>query len=289
MEHPLVLIIDDDKQLCKMFEVLLLSNGISSKAVDDPHVAVEVLRKEVYYVVLLDVIMPGMNGLDVLGEIGKNYPGTKVIIMTGYADKEIAIKALKMGAYDFLEKPIAIDLLHHTVRRALDNRKTEIERERALDELKRKNQELIKTNEALSELVKVVEMIRQTTERRIIQQIRTLIVPIMEHLKGHEAFEQYESQFAMLIGYIEDITSGIATDMQTNYPFSPMELRVALMVKNGMKNQAIAQRLHISLETVKAHRRNIRKKLGLTGTKNSLCAYLGASRGSLVPDRATIV
>jgi FixJ family two-component response regulator len=276
MERPLVLIIDDDKQLCRMFGVILLSHGINSKAVNDPHIALEELRKETYYVVLLDVVMPKMNGLDVLGEMRKNNPGTKVIIMTGYADKEIAIKALKMGAYDFLEKPIAIDLLHHTVRRALDNRKTETERERALDELKRKNQELIRANETLSELVKVVEMIRQTTERRIIQQIRTLIVPIIEDLKGHEALEQYEPQFAMLIGYIEDIASGIATDLQANHLCSPMELRVVLMVKNGMKNQAIAQRLHISLETVKAHRRNIRKKLGLTGTKNSLSAYLGA-------------
>jgi DNA-binding CsgD family transcriptional regulator len=97
----------------------------------------------------------------------------------------------------------------------------------------------------------------------------------MEDLKGHEALEQYEPQFAMLIGYIEDIASGIATDLQANHLCSPMELRVILMVKNGMKNQAIAQHLHISQETVKAHRRNIRKKLGLTGTKNSLGAYLG--------------
>jgi DNA-binding CsgD family transcriptional regulator len=127
--------------------------------------------------------------------------------------------------------------------------------------------------------VKVVEMIRQTTERRIIQQIRTLIVPIVENLKGQAALEQYELQFAMLIGYIEDIASGMAIDLQANHLCSPMELRVASMVKSGMKNQAIAQHLHISVETVKAHRRNIRKKLGLTGTKNSLGTYLGAYGG----------
>ena len=280
MEDLHVLIIDDDKQLCKMFEKILLAEGINAKAVDDPRVALKEIRKKIYYVVLLDIVMPEMNGLDVLGEIEENYPGTKVIIMTGYADKEVAIKALRMGACDFLEKPIAMDLLCHSVQRALDNRKTEIAYERALDELKHKNQELIEMNETLSELVRVVEMIRKTTETRIIQQIRTLIMPIMENLKEHEALERYESQFAMLIGYIEDIASGLATDLQANYPFSPMELRVALMVKNGMKNQEIAQRLDISLETVKTHRRSMRKKLGLTGTKNSLHAYLGASKGT---------
>jgi FixJ family two-component response regulator len=281
MERPLVLIIDDDEQLCKMFQIFLFSNGVNAKALNDPHIALKELQKETYHAVLLDVIMPTMNGLDVLGEIRKNNPGTKVIIMTGYADKEIAIKAIKMGAYDFLEKPVTIDLLNHTVRRALDNRKTEIERETALGELKRKNQELIRMNEALTELVKVIEMIRQTTEKRIIQQIWTLVVPIVDYLKGQEALEQYEPQFTMLIGYIENIASGIAVDLQANHQCSPMELRVALMVKNGMKNQAIAQHLHISLETVKAHRRNIRKKLGLTGTKNSLGTYLGTYSGEL--------
>jgi DNA-binding NarL/FixJ family response regulator len=246
----------------------------------DPSVALKEIRKKIYYVVLLDVVMPEINGLDVLGRIEKDCPGTKVIIMTGYADKEIAIKALRMGACDLLEKPIAIDLLCHSVQRALDSRKTEIEYERALDELKHKNQELIEMNETLSELMRVVEMIRKTTEARIIQQIQTLIVPIMENLKEHEALERYESQFALLTGYIEDIASGLATDLQAGHPFSPMELRVALMVKNGMKNQEIAQCLDISLETVKAHRRSIRKKLGLTGTKNSLYACLGASKGN---------
>ena len=279
MEDLRVLIIDDDKQLCTMFEKILLAKGINCKVVDDPRVALKEIHKKIYYVVLLDIVMPGMNGLDVLGEIEENYPGTKVIIMTGYADKEVAIKALRMGAYDFLEKPIARDLLCHSVKRALDNRKTEIEYERALDELKNKNQELIEMNETLSELMRVVEMIRKTTEARIIQQIRTLIVPIMENLKEHVALERYASQFAVLIGYIENIASGLATDLQASYPFSPMELRVALMVKNGMKNQDIAQRLAISQETVKAHRRSIRKKLGLTGTKNSLYACLGASKG----------
>ena len=279
MEDSHVLIIDDDEQLCKMFEKVLLTNGISSKAVNDPRIALKEIRKKIYHVVLLDIIMPEMNGLDVLDKIEENYPGTKVIIMTGYADKEVAIKALRMGACDFLEKPIAMDLLCHSVQRALDNRKTEIEYERALDELKHKNQELIEMNETLSELMRVVEMIRKTTETRIIQQIRTLIIPIMENLKEREALERYEPQFAMLIGYIEDIASGLATDLQANYPFSPMQLRVALMVKSSMKNQEIAQHLDISQETVKAHRRSIRKKLGLTGTKNSLHTYLGASKG----------
>jgi DNA-binding NarL/FixJ family response regulator len=262
-----------------MLEKILLAKEIHSKVIHDPRIALKEIRKKIYYVVLLDIIMPDMHGLDVLGEIAKNYPGTKVIIMTGYADKAVAIKALRMGAYDFLEKPIAMDLLCHSVQRALDTRKTEIEYARALDALKQKNQELLEVNDTLSELMRVVEMIRKTTETRIIQQIRTLIIPIMENLKEREPLERYEPQFAMLIRYIEDIASGLATDLQANYPFSPMQLRVALMVKSSMKNQEIAQHLDISLETVKAHRRSIRKKLGLTGTKNSLHTYLGASKG----------
>ena len=194
--------------------------------------------------------------------------------MTGYADKEIAIKALKMGAFDLLEKPIAMDLLYHAVRRAIDMRNSEIEHERILEELRGRNQKLIEMNDTLSEVMKAVERIRQTTEKRIIQQIRTLIIPFMEDLQEDKNLQMYRSRFATLSGYIEEIESGLVTNLQKNFPLSPRELRVALMIKDAMKNQEIARCLHISLETVKAYRRNIRKKLGLTGTKNNLHTYL---------------
>jgi DNA-binding CsgD family transcriptional regulator len=124
--------------------------------------------------------------------------------------------------------------------------------------------------------MKAVERIRQTTEKRIIEQIRTLITPLVEDLQADDNLRMYRAQFAKLSGYIEEIESGLVTNLQRHFPLSPQELRVALMIKQALKNQDIAKCLHISLETVKAYRRNIRKKLGLTGTRNNLHTYLEA-------------
>jgi FixJ family two-component response regulator len=274
VENSLVLIVDDDKNLCELFGKMLISKGIYSKNLNNPLDVVKEICDTKYHVILLDIIMPEMNGLNVLDEINKYSPESKVIIMTGYADKNMAINALKMGAFDLLEKPTAMDLLYHAVRRAIDMRNSEIEHERILDELRSRNQILIEMNDTLAEVMKAVERIRQTTEKRIIQQIRTLIIPFMEELRKDKNLQMYGPQFAKLIGYIEEIASGLVTNLQSNFPLSPQELRVALMIKDAMKNQEIARCLHISLETVKAYRRNIRKKFGLTGTRNNLHTYL---------------
>jgi DNA-binding NarL/FixJ family response regulator len=246
---------------------MLNYKGINSNNISKPIDAIKEIYKTKYHVILLDIFMPGISGLDVLYEIKRYSHESKVIIMTGYADKNMAIKALKMGAFDLLVKHTALDLIYNAVRRA-------IEHERILEELRCRNQRLLEMNDTLSEVMKAVERIRQTTEKRIIEQIRTLIIPFMEDLKEDKNLQMYRSQFAKLSGYIEEIESGLVTNLQRNFPLSPRELRVALMIKDAMKNQEIAKYLHISPETVKTYRRNIRKKLGLTGTRNNLCTYL---------------
>jgi FixJ family two-component response regulator len=253
---------------------MLASKGIHSKTLSNPLDTVKEICDTKYFVILLDIIMPEINGLVLLEEIKKYSYDSKVIILTGYADKNMAITALKMGAFDLLEKPTSMDLLYHTVRRAIDTRNSEIEHEKILEELRSGNQRLIEMNDTLTEVMKAVERIRQATEKRIIEQIRTLILPFMEELRKDKNLQMYGLQFAKLIGYIEEIASGLVTNLQSNFPLSPQELRVALMIKDAMKNQEIASCLHISLETVKSYRRNIRRKLGLKGTRNNLHTYL---------------
>jgi FixJ family two-component response regulator len=219
--------------------------------------------------------------MELLVSIAELRPATKVIIMTGYADTEMAIQALRLGAFDFLEKPIAVDLLYHTVKRALDTQCLELEHKKTLEELSHRNRELLETNEALAVLVKNIERTKQETERRIILQVRSLIMPIVENLRKDKNLRIYESQLVTLANYIEDITSGLATNLQETPSLSFRELRIALMIKYGMTSEEIAGHLHITLETVKTYRRSIRKKLGLTGTKHRLTAYLEHLEGNV--------
>jgi signal transduction histidine kinase len=104
-----------------------------------------------------------------------------------------------MGAFDFLEKPIALDLLEHTVRRALSTQRIELEHKRTLEELEHRNKELMETNAALSVLTRNIERTRQETEKLIILQVRSLIVPLLEDMKLERAKSQLkEDAFGML-------------------------------------------------------------------------------------------
>jgi DNA-binding NarL/FixJ family response regulator len=245
-----------------------------AESLTNPRLVAKAVQKKFYNIVLLDFFMSDAPGLDLFANIGKFCPDTKIIIMTSYADKETTVKALRMGAFDFLEKPITTDLLDHIVRRALSTQRIELEHKRTLEELRHRNRELRETNTALSVLTRNIERTRQETEKLIILQVRSLIVPLIEELKKDQSMQAYKPQLALLSGYVKDITSGLSTNLHINTALSFRELRVALMIGNDMTTEEIAAQLCISPETVKTHRRNIRKKLGIAGTRHQLNNYL---------------
>ncbi len=285
-----ILIVDDERQVADLLKEVFSSWSMSAESLTDPLLVSREVKKRFYHIVLLDIMMPKKSGLDVLAEISRLSPKTKIIMMTGYADKEVAIKALRLGAFDFLEKPMSIDLLSYAVKRALETQRIELEHEKALEDLKKShaellahqakleqlNEDLLDTNKALSVLAQNIERTREETERRMVLKIRSLILPIIEKLRQDKNLEMYEPQFAMLVGYIEDLTSGLATNFQLTTSLSFSELRIASMIRNGMTSEEIARQLHIALDTVKTHRRNIRRKLNITGTAKNLRTYLGS-------------
>ena len=246
------------------------------------------VRDTFYNIVLLDIVMPEKSGFDLIPEIGKFCPETKIIIMTGYADKEKAIKAVRLGVFDFLEKPIEMELLSHAVKRALDTQRMELEFKKTLKELERSqsdllahkskleqvNEQLLETNKALSVLAENLERTREYSEKRIVQKIRSLIMPIVERLQRDKNLERYKAELSLLVGHIEDLTSCLASDTRIADSLSSTELRIASMIMNELTSQEIANQLHISLSTVKTHRKNIRRKLNLNHSQHNLEAYL---------------
>jgi FixJ family two-component response regulator len=285
MSNPRILVVDDDKQSCALLEGILSSWGMMAESITNPHFVADEVQRKFYNIILLDVFMSEVQEMDLLPGRGNICPDTKVIIMTDYADKELAIRALRMGAFDFLEKPIARDLLNHAVGRALSVQRIEFEHKSTLEELGHRNKELMETNAALSVLTRNIERTRQETERLIILQVRALILPLIEELKKDTSMKAYESQLALLSTYIEDITSGLSTNLHVNTALSFRELRIALMIGNDMTTEEIAAHLRISPETVKTHRRNIRKKLGILGTRRKLSSSLRSLEATTALER----
>ncbi len=120
MGHPgPILIVDDEASIRKSLEGVLNDEGYSCALASDGADALSQLQSLHPSLVLLDIWMPGMDGIETLRRMRAAQPGTPVIMMSGHATISTAIKATKFGASDFIEKPLEIDLLLNAIHRAL--------------------------------------------------------------------------------------------------------------------------------------------------------------------------
>jgi len=125
-----VLLIDDEVDIRAVVGGVLNDEGFSVTAERDGFKAIEAVKKNGPHVVLLDLRMPGVDGLTVLEQIVKFDPRLPVIIMTGYGDVPTAVDAIKKGAYDFILKPPDYEKLIITLKRAVERRLLEVEVDR---------------------------------------------------------------------------------------------------------------------------------------------------------------
>ena len=113
------LIIDDDRDMLEMLRVDLTARGIASDLYSSAEGACEALRRSTFDVVLADVNMPGMNGLQLCEWAAMNRPHVPVIVITAFGNVDTAVAAIRAGAYDFVTKPVDLDLLYFAVDRAI--------------------------------------------------------------------------------------------------------------------------------------------------------------------------
>jgi DNA-binding NtrC family response regulator len=102
---PRVLVVDDEPGLRRALTRLLQASGISVRTADDGAMATEILAEESFDVALVDLMMPRMNGLELLAHIRERHAGTQVVLMTAFGDVETAVAAVRAGAHHFLTKP----------------------------------------------------------------------------------------------------------------------------------------------------------------------------------------
>jgi len=122
MDKNKILVIDDDLEMCGLLSDVLKGEGFSVLAIGESLEASKVLKKEEFDVIVTDLKMKGLKGLDLLEVAKKTAPLTPVIIITAFGTIESAIKAMKMGAYDYITKPFQMDEIVLTVKKALENR-----------------------------------------------------------------------------------------------------------------------------------------------------------------------
>ena len=116
-----VLIVDDDVTFCLMLKTLLQKNQYRATTVFSPTEAHQLIRKHFYEVVLTDLRMPDINGIELIHIIKNLSPKTQIIMMTGYADITTAIQSIKQGAFNYISKPFLPEELLTTIREALEH------------------------------------------------------------------------------------------------------------------------------------------------------------------------
>ncbi len=151
MERPAnahrILIVDDDPGVQFFLGELLKKDGFQFDIAGTGSHAIECMRKDNYSLVLLDEKMPGMSGIEVLEHIKTEGYSMPVIIITAFGSKELAMRAIKQGAYDFFTKPVDIDVVRTIIQRAIE--KYELQSER--DTLKRESLEKDLRGEIIAE------------------------------------------------------------------------------------------------------------------------------------------
>jgi DNA-binding NtrC family response regulator len=120
---PSILIIEDKSAMQQMLSATLSADGYEVEVASDGREGISRAREKRYDLILTDLKLPGLDGLQVLSEVKQNDPEAPVIVMTAYATVENAVQAIKMGAFDFLTKPFDTDRLSIIIKRALENRR----------------------------------------------------------------------------------------------------------------------------------------------------------------------
>jgi len=158
-----ILIVDDEQSLRDMLSLALGDEGWDVATASDGDAAAAALQAEPVHVVLSDIRMPGMDGLELLRHVTASAPDTDVILMTAHASTDTAIEALRLGAYDYITKPFDLEELKITVRRALDQQALRRDNVMLRQELADRNSfgNLVGRSPAMQ---RVFELIRRVTD-----------------------------------------------------------------------------------------------------------------------------
>lgn len=159
---PRVLIVDDEEGMCWALEKAMQHEGYATQAVTNAKKALASLKDEDASLVLLDLVMPDMNGLEVLKEIRRTHPDLPVIIITGHGTTEVAMDAIRLGATGYITKPLDLYQLKLAVRKTLQDTRLLSEVKFLRQEITRNQDEMIGESDAFCRVRQMIERVAPT-------------------------------------------------------------------------------------------------------------------------------
>ncbi len=231
-----VLVVDDEELTCTLFAEMLSPYGCYHVVTTtDSCQVLEILRREPFHVVLLDMSMPAVSGLDVLRQITQTFEELPVIIVTGHGSIELAVESMQAGAADFVTKPVPAAILHLRIQNVLEHART---------------RRLARTD-GLTELHN-----HRTFEERLVQEIAraerynrplSILMIDVDYFKvyndtyGHLRANLVLQELARLLGEMRRISDTIAR-------YGGEEFAVILPETDNVSAQKLAERLRVQVE-----------------------------------------
>ena len=164
MGNEKILVIDDSPEILTLFSEYLRAEGYEVDTSADGASGIEMVEKKTYDLIISDLKMPGMDGMKVLEFAMEHSPDSICIILTGYGTVKNAVEAIKMGAFDYLTKPVKMDEIMVTLRRALEYRNLKLENINLKNQLKKKYkfENIIGDHEKMQKVFEIVEKVADT-------------------------------------------------------------------------------------------------------------------------------
>ena len=155
--NPQILVVDDEATARENLQGLLESSGFAPTVAADGQEALERVAEQDFAVVLMDIKMPRMSGIEALPKLHKQRPDAIIIMTTGVGDAEMAMEAVRLGAHDYLVKPLDFDAVITKIRDALTERLQRLRDQKSQENIERKVKDLVETSEAnFAELVRAL-------------------------------------------------------------------------------------------------------------------------------------
>jgi DNA-binding NtrC family response regulator len=171
MENCDILVVDDDRHILELVKEYLVRFNLTADTTSSGKAALEMVQKRPYDIVFSDLMMPEISGLELLRSIKQLSPETEVVIITGYGSIETAIEALKLGGYDYLQKPINFDRLKILVDRITEKKQLKAENRFIKRRLKEryKYDELVGISPKMQQVYEIIDKISMGTPTVLIR------------------------------------------------------------------------------------------------------------------------
>ena len=159
-----VLVVDDEESIREFLEIMLRKEGYEVTCAEDGQQALDVIKRKTFDLVISDLQMPNLTGLELLKQVRDAYPDLLFMMITAFGTTDTAVEAMKLGAYDYITKPFKIDEVRLNIANALRSRNLEVENRTLKKELSREYsfQNLVGNSETMHRIYEMIRRVSQT-------------------------------------------------------------------------------------------------------------------------------